>query len=782
MSEGKAKYLIIVLLLILSSIRIGSLHAKDLTPIKPEEISLGIRLNDIEEAPSIVLLFPDKSIWVSKENLLVWRIREPKVSPYIFQAHQYFSLKSISGLTYQVNEEKQELEIKANPEVFLSYVMEGIGNPMLSPSRSPLGAFFNYDLLGQRSHSTTSESNINGSFEAGLFSRLGVFTHTFLGQNLNDSKKNYVRLDSTWTYDRPTHLSSYRAGDAITQGGSWGRPVRFAGVQWATNFNTQPGFISYPVPSFRGETALPSTVDVFINNNFRSHNDVPAGPFEIPNVPLVSGQGNVQLVVRDLLGREKIITQPYYVTPLLLRKNLNDFSYEIGSIRQNYGLESNKYGSDFISLTHRYGLTENLTTEFHSELLNELQNVGLGSAYLVPTLGTFSAAVAGSKNSIHQSGGQLLVGFDRQSNSFGIGGHAQYFTENFAQLGQLSGAQRFRQITSAYFGFSPSGADSISLSYANQQYRGQPGTQIETINYSTTLFKKFFASLFGSITENSFSDYTIGINLSCSLDNLTTTNLGATKQKNSNENTLQIQRNLTDEPSVGYRLFGEQGTQNQAQAELDVQRAYGNFTAAYSRIFAKNQQSDIDGYRLGASGGLAFMDGSVFASRTLSDSFAVAKVDQYPNITVYKEHRPVGKTGSDGTFLIPKLRAYDINHIGIEQADLPIDAQVETTEMEIAPYYRSGVLADFHVSSSKSALIKVRLEDGSELPAGATVKLGKKEFPVGFHGEVYVTDLESHNFLEANWNDQRCEFTVDVPANTGPLPILGPFICKGVKH
>ena len=68
--------------------------------------------------------------------------------------------------------------------------------------------------------------------------------------------------------------------------------------------------------------------------------DVPAGPFTLTNLPVMTGQSEARIVVKDLMGREQVINQPFYVTPQLLSKGTQQYSYETGLIRQNYGLSS----------------------------------------------------------------------------------------------------------------------------------------------------------------------------------------------------------------------------------------------------------------------------------------------------------------------------------------------------------------------------------------------------------------------------------------------------------
>jgi hypothetical protein len=82
----------------------------------------------------------------------------------------------------------------------------------------------------------------------------------------DDLRREAVRLDSTWTLDFPERLATLRVGDAISASGAWGRSVRFGGVQFGTNFSTQPTLVTTPLLYAQGEAIVPSTVDVFVNN------------------------------------------------------------------------------------------------------------------------------------------------------------------------------------------------------------------------------------------------------------------------------------------------------------------------------------------------------------------------------------------------------------------------------------------------------------------------------------------------------------------------------------
>ncbi|MFD2425428.1 FimD/PapC C-terminal domain-containing protein [Ralstonia solanacearum] len=170
-------------------------------------------------------------------------------------------------------------------------------------------------------------------------------------------------------------------------------------------------------------------------------------------------------------------------------------------------------------------------------------------------------------------------------------------------------------------------------------------------------------------------------------------------------------------------------------------------------------------------------------SRRITDSFAVVKVPDFPNVQIYADNQLVAKTDASGEALIPRLRAYEKNAISLEQLDLPFDAKVGTLSLDAVPYFRSGMVLQFPVTHARDALLTLKLENGSDLPAGATVQIaGQNEtFPVGNDGVVYLTGLAAQNRLRANWRGQDCDITVPFPSSTEPLPDLGTFVCKGVQ-
>jgi outer membrane usher protein len=734
------------------------------------EVWLAARINgEADGIPALLIRHRNGRIFVAPETFDQWRITVPAAQSIAFNGREYLPLDALDGIVYEVDDAAQELVIQSRPGVFRPTVLDDRGEAFALPDERTPGGFFNYDLQYLDEH---GQGSADGLFELGFFNRLGVGTGSFLGRDLGGSAA-LTRLETTWTYDWPARMQTARLGDSVNRAGAWGRPVRFGGLQWGTNFATQPQFVPFPLPVASGEAALPSTVEVFSDNAQRLSGEVPAGPFQIPNLPVVSGAGDVTLVVRDLLGREQVITQPYYVSPALLRSGLQDYSYELGFVREDFGLTSNHYGRLFAAGTHRRGFTDGLTGEARAEVVEDQQTVGLGSTFLWPFAGTGNLAIAGSQRN-GDAGGLISFGFDRLTQGLSYGVQNEFTTDRFAQLGLQPGEPAPGRTTTARVGFSVTGRDALSLSYIGQDNREQSDIEFLTASYGVGLPHDFYLSAFALKDLTGASLDSVGMVLTRALGERTTASASVFHQDAGTSAEAQVQRSLPPGSGMGYRLIAGAGERSRDSVGLFAQNDVGAYTAELARFDGENA------YRLGARGGLAVMRGRPFLSRWLDDSFGVVKVAEYPDVRIYADNQPVARTRADGMALVPRLRSFERNTIGIEQADLPLDAQINTVQMAATPPFRSGIMIDFPVSPANGALLTVQLADGSPLPAGAVVtKPGETPtFPVAMHGEVYVTGLGPRNRLHATWAGGSCDFEAVVPPNAGVVPRVGPLVCR----
>lgn len=735
----------------------------------PAELLYQIDINrqGLDET-ALLIKAADGAFYVSADDLKRWRLKRPDVAPLAGNDTPYYPLNAIAGLAYTVDEQNLTMAISVPAQAFVGATFDEADRRRVPAVEPGIGGFFNYDLLAEQAAGQTHGS---GLFELGFFNRFGVGVGTFLADESGPTRR-LTRLETTWTTDRPGHLASLRIGDAISRAGMWGRAIRFGGIQYATNFATQPGLVTIPLQGVSGQAVLPSTVDVYVNNALTSTREVAPGPFAINNVPVVTGQGDVRVVVRDVMGREQVITQSFYASANLLKQGMQDFSYEIGKERRDFGLASNDYGHWFASATHRIGMTDRFTGEIHAEAEASRQNLGIGGVVLAGPLGVVNASAAASR-STDGAGALATIGAESQAGLVDIGAHAQWATPHFAQIGLEPGRLAPKLLTSVNVGLGMGRFGSLGLAHVFLDNRDGYKTQLLSLSYSAQLGRFGFANISVSKPLSGAGATIVGVAWTIPVDNRTSASVTMTHQQGGTEMLAQLQRSLPVGEGFGYSLQAGNDTQD-ASATLQTRTGTYSVEAAAYRGRA--------GVRANVAGGVAFVDGTARLSRQITDSFALVKVPGFANVGILADNQLVARTDASGVALLPRLRAYESNPISIEQADLPFDATIGTLKLDAVPYFRSGMALVFPITRSRGAMLTLDLENGAPLPAGAIVTIaGQKDaFPVGRDGVVYVTGLSEQNHLHAAWRDRQCDATVRFPAGDDPLPDLGTHLCKGV--
>jgi outer membrane usher protein len=728
------------------------------------------------------------ALYAPRDAFEEWRLRiDPAAHPITFRGTEYLPLSAIPGYGAKVNFGNQSVDLTFSPQAFAATRLTAELNkkPVLSPVMPSF--FANYDL----NYSTVAVRGAAAAKDLGMLSELGfsnawgVLTSSYAGRNLTHEDiagvpRGWVRLETTFTRDLPAHNQTLRLGDTSTRPGMWGRSVYFAGAQWGSNFALTPGFISQPLPILSGVSAAPSTVELYVNDVLRQVSTVPTGPFAIDNLPALTGGGEARLVVRDLLGRETVISQPFFTSSQLLARGLNDWSAEAGRLRLDLGTANSHYGDAFGSGIWRHGFNDTLTLESRLEATRDSQNMGLGLVTGLPWQVLGKAALVASRHREVGSGQQWLLGLERQSLRSGAYLQTQGASKNFRQLGQdvlnlptkLQVAGNFSYATEQFgtFGF---GFASVSRYDSNRVFT-------ISANYSVRVGKRSSLTVTASRAVAGGSGNSIGVNLIVPLEKYRVVTASATVRNGQQDFYATASESPGPDSALGWRtLAGQQQGQAHAEGGLYYTGRYGGLTGEVSKSTGQTA------FRLGAAGGMVFADGHFFATRRLDDSFAIAEVAGLGNVGIGLGSNVLTHTDAAGIALIPRLSAYQVNSIRLDPKELPISAEIDSIEQTVVPAWRSGVKVVFPVRSGRAALIRILFGDGEPAPAGAVVNIEgeKEEFYVARRGEAFVTGLQPINRLTLTWHDQQCRFDVKLPAESpDEIVRLGPLRCEGIPR
>lgn len=744
------------------------------------ELMVAVHVNGQSVSEFAVLLQDGSRYYATAHELREWRLRRPAVPPLSRTGEEYYPLDALPGITAQLDSSLQILFLKVPADDFDSSLLQATERQSVQINAPEPGMFLNHDIecLG-----VSGSEAVSGLVEAGVFSKLGVVTSRFVSHNLTQLVRP-TRLDTQFFHDFPSHMSTLTIGDSISASSPWAEQVYYGGVRFASKFSTQPAFIPFALPSVAGEVSVPSSVDLYVNNVKVSQQQVDPGPFAIQNIPVMTGQGDVRMVVTDVLGRQQIVTTSFNRAQTLLRKGVNEYVYEGGSLRYGYGLQNSGYTSVFAAGTQRYGLSNSLTLNGRAELQPTNQTFGGGVDYALLHLGVMSGQIAFSHNV--QGEGFLGYGeFQRQTRSFGLTASIVAASSSFRQLGLLptERAPRLTALAQASHAFGNS--VSLSAGYLRREGRSHIGVpndptvvDFSGINSSLNLRVTKRATLVSSFNYSPGSTNRTMASFSLIIPLGPRDLLMATSQVDKTTQTATIDY-LHQQPAgngYGYRVRADAADNRGVNAGLYAQSNYGNY------LVEVGQRQGATSWRMGETGSLVWFHDKLITTRWLTDSFGVVEVPEN-GIKVLSNNQYIASTGRRGLVVLPLLTPYVPNSVRLDEEGIPIDLQVNLAEKQIVPMPRTGVYVKFSAAKAQGALLVLSTEDGKPVPLGAEVAANgsKHEYSVALHGEVFLQEIDLPGHVIVRWKDHQCEVDVPSAPSNEALPRIGPIVCKATK-
>lgn len=650
-----------------------------------------------------------------------------------------------------------------------------IPEPITASTAPPLGVLVNYDLTA------TAQGggwNAYGFGSARVFSGVGTVQSDFSFAR-SSSGLRAVRLGTTYSYSDTRRTTTYSVGDVISGALPYSRSLRFGGLQISTNFALRPDLITYPVPIISGGAAVPSTVDVFVNGVRQLSTPVEAGPFSVPQLPVVTGAGQVSVAVRDASGRQTVQTSSFYISSALLKPGLSSFSAEAGAIRQSFGIESSGYGPLALSVTKRRGMTSSLTLEGHAEVSGKVATAMAGATLGLGTLATATAAF-GVSRSPAGSGWQSYVSLERTDSSYHLGVSALASAAGFRDLGVLVGDSPPRHAIQANAGVILGQQGSLGIAYTDVAQRSGkvafgprdpilvPATRTSIVSgtYSRDVFGRayVYVTAYGDLRSRNRA---ISAGLSLRFGGQSA--VSASYESGSRQAVIETSRPAIDPGDIGWHGYAAHGATDRLLGEMSYRgsRAQLGMGVDYS--------SQSTAVRANARGSLVALGGGVFAATTITDAFALVDTQGYSNVAVLVNNRPAGRTDKNGRLLVPGLVSYQPNSISIDPGDLPLDTSWDRLDTNVVPSDRSGIVARFGVRRQREAVATIRFANGQPLPVGSQISLDGNPQTIGsgFDGQAYFADLEGHHRLNAKMPDgSHCQANLIVPSSmTWPAAI-----------
>jgi outer membrane usher protein len=210
---------------------------------------------------------------------------------------------------------------------------------------------------------------------------------------------------------------------------------------------------------------------------------------------------------------------------------------------------------------------------------------------------------------------------------------------------------------------------------------------------------------------------------------------------------------------------------------LQGQTSFGRADAEMSRV------AGMTTYHASAAGAVTYIDRRLFLSRPTDGSFALVETN-VPNVGVTLENGFVGRTGSDGSLLVPDLQPYYGSKLAIRDRDVPVEYEPGRTSRSVAPPLRGGAIVAFDVRriSAIAGRLFVGLPVEEKRPVNGELSVivdGElRASPIDDGGRFFLERMPpGKHVVQAVWGGGSCRAVVTLPERAPPIFDAGEVRC-----
>ena len=313
---------------------------------------------------------------------------------------------TVEGLSFNYNPQLQQIEITSSSnsrEVqILKFGVEDRERNQVLYEPANMSLFV--------SPTVSAEYNWNDEFDTGdNLSPFGVIDVggrlggekgvAFLSRQRFDTRDglDFERDETQLIYDVLPRLVRLTAGDIRPRGDNLQTVPSVLGLSVERFFELEPNRLFRPTSQTGFELERPSTVEVRINGVVQREIFLNPGRYDIRDLPLVQGSNLVDIVIRDDLGRERIISDRNFFDFGLLEEGVWDYSLTAGVRSEFNGDGGVDYTDDpIVSGFIRGGLTKELTLGADIQGDSDGVNGGVSTLW-ASSLGVLRLGLSGSE-------------------------------------------------------------------------------------------------------------------------------------------------------------------------------------------------------------------------------------------------------------------------------------------------------------------------------------------------------------------------------------------------
>ena len=612
----------------------------------------------------------------------------------------------------------------------------------------------------------------------------------------------FYRRSTRAVYDDPDSYRRYSAGDLRLNSLSILRSPQIAGVAVEKGRQIFDPFFS--VTRLGGRQIFldnRSDVDVLVNGVRYESLQLDAGTYDLSELPIQQGANDIQLLVRDSFGRQRVIDYNFFFEPLSLPAGEEEYSLALGVVSENFEFQP-EYGNNPVAAGYyRRAMSENLILGGSAQVTEDVQVLG-ATTTVVPQVvpGVFDLEIAGSQSDAGV-GFALRSGFRYQTG--GASGQSRQFSVNVDYQ-----SSKFATIDNLV----PVGFDLLSISGSYSQSIGPKTYGVIGGNYTRRGSRigndyGVFVDLNHRLTPRIRGTVGLEYGLETAFRSAFGVRVGITAALGTRSRASADYRSRTDSyratysrgadsqiGSLGYDLsiakFGDD-TQGNAQVDYIANRfeARANLTTGGRSFgeFFEDQRA-----RLQIATSLAFADGSFGIGRPIDNSFALVQPHKALKDNGIISARSLSRSsyyarsGLLGAAVQGDLSAYSEQNVQFDAANPEDGFDVGDGVVLVDPPYKSGYRV--LVGSENFVTYIGTLEDIDgpvELVTGVVEALDGDEnfealpFYTNRAGRFGIFGLAPGGSYRITLNGSGRRFTIEVPKKTGAVIRSGTIVLPG---
>ena len=725
--------------------------------------------------------------------------------------------KYIEGAKTEFDSSEQILDVRV-PQIFL---VENSGWVDIAPQEEwdygETAAIVNYTMSAshnrsriESANSSNFNGNLNAQFNLGAWRLYSSGSFYAAHQAWAEGSSNSHEWNIWNTYlqrDLPAITSTMQFGEISTSGEIFDSiPMR--GMRVFTNESMLPQSARSFSPVIEGIANSNAQILIRQNGNIVYTLNVSAGPFRLENLPSFGSYGDLEVIIREADGTERVMLVPYSSVPMMLKEGQFRYDINVGRYYRKHMVGDHKEPNFFMG-TLSYGLPHDITMYGGSILAAGYHAGAVGVGVSLGKFGAVAADVTQSRNSSdysrglkEASGAAWRVRYEKTMTTTGTTvnlANYQYITGNYMSLNdfaeytgyasnyflkgrlksqwQLSLSQSLGDYGNVYLGgsYARYHDDTSDTKTFNVGYN----TSIKNIGVGLNYYRNYHKLGFAD-SKDWESSHTMMLNLSIPLHvifggnvsndivNGTTVSYQGTMDRNPNGETdyrqSVVMSGYSRDNNLNWRISQDLGGNQERATDLNVAYTGDYFNADVGYSLRKYMHH----YQIGMNGALVFHKTGLTPSTPVYDSAVLVEVPGISGVRVKQAFD--SSTDYFGHGVLTYLRNYSRNEVSIDPATLPNGAVLlDSSSQIVVPTEGALVRVKYPVRMGQQAVFRLLDSSAQPLPFGTVVRLKSQESDatgvydpfvsglVGSDGRVYLTGLPDRGTLliDSNKPDKK---------------------------